>query len=213
MEASSPSEAIALLSKEDFDVVLTDQKMAGGSGLDVLRAVQESDPTTSVIFLTAVGTVELAVESMRLGAFDFLTKPYVVDVMLATIRRACERTALLRENAVLKTTQFEKLEGADEIIGESKGIRVVREMISRVAQANATVLITGETGTGKELVARAIHRKQRQVQSSVYCHQLCRCERDALESELFGHERGAFTGADKGRNVALRSGPRRHAFP
>ena len=157
VEASSSLEAIALLLKEDFDVVLTDQKMEGGSGLDVLRAVQESDPTTSVIFLTAVGTVELAVESMRQGAFDFLTKPYVLDVMLATIRRACERTALLRENAVLRTT-VRKLQGADEIIGESEGIRAVREMISRVAGANSTVLITGETGTGKELVARAIHR-------------------------------------------------------
>src|ERR1039458_8957630 len=145
------------LSSSDFDVIITDQKMSGGSGLDVLRAVQESDPTTSVIFLTAVGTVELAVESMRQGAFDFLTKPYVLDVMLATIRRACERTALLRENAVLRTT-VRKLEGADEIIGESDGIRYVRELISRVAQANSTVLITGETGTGKELVARAIHR-------------------------------------------------------
>src|SRR5580704_4611297 len=134
VEASGPSEAIALLSKEHFDVVITDQKMSGGTGLDVLRAVQESDPTTSVIFLTAVGTVELAVESMRQGAFDFLTKPYVLDVMRATVRRACERTELLRENAVLRTT-VRKLESADEILGQSKGISVVREMISRVAGA------------------------------------------------------------------------------
>jgi DNA-binding NtrC family response regulator len=118
--------------------------MAGGSGLDVLRAAQESDPTTSVIFLTAVGTMELAVESMRLGAVDFLTKPYVLEVMRATIRRACERTALLRENAVLRTT-VRKLEGADEIIGGGEGIRAVREMIARVAGLNSTVLITGET--------------------------------------------------------------------
>ena len=97
VEASNSSEAVARLSKEDFDVVVTDQKMPGGTGLDVLRAVQESDPTTSVIFLTAVGTVELAVESMRQGAFDFLTKPFEIDVMKATIRRACERTFLLRE--------------------------------------------------------------------------------------------------------------------
>lgn len=199
VEASSPSEAIALLSKEDFDVVLTDQKMAGGSGLDVLRAVQESDPTTSVIFLTAVGTVELAVESMRLGAFDFLTKPYVVDVMLATIRRACERTALLRENAVLKTT-VRKLEGADEIIGESHGIRVVREMISRVAPANSTVLITGETGTGKELVARAIHRNSLRSNRPFIAINCAAVSETLLESELFGHERGAFTGAEKARN-------------
>ncbi len=199
VEASSPSEAIALLLKEDFDVVLTDQKMAGGSGLDVLRAVQENDATTSVIFLTAVGTLELAVESMRQGAFDFLTKPYVLDVMLATINRACERTALLRENAVLRTT-VRKLEGADEIIGESKGIRAVREMISRVAGANSTVLITGETGTGKELVARAIHRNSPRANRPFIAINCAAVTETLLESELFGHERGAFTGADKARS-------------
>jgi DNA-binding NtrC family response regulator len=199
VEASSPSEASALLLKENFDVVLTDQKMAGGSGLDVLRAVQESDPTTSVIFLTAVGTVELAVESMRQGAFDFLTKPYVLDVMLATIRRACERTALLRENAVLRTT-VRKLEGADEIIGESKSICVVRELIARVAQASSTVLITGETGTGKELVARAIHRNSPRANRPFIAINCAAVTETLLESELFGHERGAFTGAEKARN-------------
>ena len=199
VEASSPSEAIALILKEDFDVVLTDQKMTGGSGLDVLRAVQESDPTTSVIFLTAIGTVELAVESMRQGAFDFLTKPYVLDVMLATIRRACERTTLLRENAVLRTT-VRKLEGADEIIGESDGIRYVRELIARVAQANSTVLITGETGTGKELVARAIHRNSPRTNRPFIAINCAAVTETLLESELFGHERGAFTGADKARN-------------
>jgi DNA-binding NtrC family response regulator len=198
VEASSPSEAIALLLKEDFDVIITDQKMSGGSGLDVLRAVQESDPTTSVIFLTAVGTVELAVESMRQGAFDFLTKPYVLDVMLATIRRACERTALLRENAVLRTT-VKKLEGANEIIGESKGIRYVRELISRVAGTNSTVLIMGETGTGKELVARAIHRNSTRSNRPFIAINCAAVSETLLESELFGHERGAFTGADKAR--------------
>jgi two-component system response regulator HydG len=199
VEASGPSEALALLVREDFDVVLTDQKMAGGSGLDVLRAAQESDPTTSVIFLTAVGTVELAVESMRQGAFDFLTKPYVPDVMLATIRRACERTALLRENAVLRTT-VRKLEGADEIVGEGKGIRVVREMISRVAGMNSTVLITGETGTGKELVARAIHRSSLRSNRPFIAINCAAVTESLLESELFGHERGAFTGAENARN-------------
>lgn len=199
VEASSPAEAISLLANEDFDVVMTDQKMPGGSGLDVLRAVQESDPTISVIFLTAVGTVELAVESMRLGAFDFLTKPYVLDVMLATVRRACERTALLRENAVLKTT-VRNLEGADDIIGESKGIRAVRELISRVAVTNSTVLITGETGTGKELVARAIHRNSARASRAFIAINCAAVTETLLESELFGHERGAFTGADKARS-------------
>jgi len=199
VEASGPSEAIALLSKEHFDVVITDQKMSGGTGLDVLRAVQESDPTTSVIFLTAVGTVELAVESMRQGAFDFLTKPYVLDVMRATIRRACERTELLRENAVLRTT-VRKLESADEILGQSKEIHSVRELISRVAVTNSTVLITGETGTGKELVARAIHRNSARANRPFIAINCAAVTETLLESELFGHERGAFTGADKARN-------------
>ena len=198
IEASNASEAMALLAKEDFDVVITDQKMPGGTGLDVLRAVQESDPTTSVIFLTAVGTLELAVESMRQGAFDFLTKPYVLDVMRATIKRACERTALLRENAVLRTT-VRKLEGADEIVGESKGIYFVRELISRVAPTNSTVLITGETGTGKELVARAIHRNSTRSNWPFIAINCAAVSETLLESELFGHERGAFTGADKAR--------------
>ena len=197
-EASSALEATGLLSKEDFDVVITDHKMLRGSGLDVLMAAQENDKTTSVIFLTAVGTVELAVESMRQGAFDFLTKPFELDVMRASIRRACERTALLRENAVLRTT-VHMLEGADEIIGESKGIRAVRELIARVAGANSTVLITGETGTGKEVVALAIHRNSPRAARPFIAINCAAVTETLLESELFGHERGAFTGADKAR--------------
>jgi transcriptional regulator with GAF, ATPase, and Fis domain len=119
--------------------------------------------------------------------------------MLATIRRACERTALLRENAVLRTT-VRKLEGADEIIGESKSIRVVRELIGRVAQASSTVLITGETGTGKELVARAIHRNSPRANRPFIAINCAAVTETLLESELFGHERGAFTGAEKARN-------------
>jgi len=198
VEASNSHEAVMLLSKEDFDVVVTDQKMPGGTGLDVLRAVQESDPTTSVIFLTAVGTVELAVESMRQGAFDFLAKPFEIDVMKATIRRACERTFLLRENAVLKTT-VRKLEGADEILGNCQGIQSVRDLIARVSGTPSTVLITGETGTGKELVARAIHRNSPRAQRPFIAINCAAVTETLLESELFGHERGAFTGADKSR--------------
>lgn len=198
VEASDSSEAVARLSKEDFDVVVTDQKMPGGTGLDVLRAVQESDPTTSVIFLTAVGTVELAVESMRQGAFDFLTKPFEIDVMKATIRRAVERTFLLRENAVLRTT-VRKLEGAEEILGNSQSIQSVRDLIARVSGTPSTVLITGETGTGKELVARAIHRSSPRAQKPFIAINCAAVTETLLESELFGHERGAFTGADKSR--------------
>src|SRR5215475_3965514 len=146
VEASGALEAISLAGTEEFDVVLTDQKMPDGSGLDVLRAVHEDDPTISVIFLTAVGTLELAVESMRQGAFDFLTKPFIPDVMRAAIRRASERTALVRENAVLKK-EMRKLEGADDVLGDSPEMMAVRDIVGRVSATNTTVLITGETGT------------------------------------------------------------------
>ncbi len=197
-QAQGAAEAINCLRRSDFDVVLTDQKMPDGTGLDVLHASMEDDPTTSVIFLTAVGTVELAVESMREGAFDFLSKPFVPDVVRATVRRAAERTALMRENAVLKTT-VRKLEGADDILGHSAGVRAVRDLIGRVAPTNTTVLITGETGTGKELVARAIHRNSLRASRPFIAINCAAVTETLLESELFGHERGAFTGADKSR--------------
>jgi two-component system response regulator PilR (NtrC family) len=199
VEAEGALEAVDLLKREDFDVVLTDHKMPDGSGLDVLRAAQEDDPTTSVIFLTAVGTLELAVESMRQGAFDFLTKPFAPDVVKAAVRRASEHTALLRENAALKTA-VRKLEGADDILGQSPAICHVRDFIARVAGTNTTVLITGETGTGKELVARAIHRNSARAKKPFIAINCAAVTETLLESELFGHEKGAFTGADKARS-------------
>ncbi|HVJ07301.1 MAG TPA: sigma-54 dependent transcriptional regulator [Acidisarcina sp.] len=198
VEASGVLEAKAILEREEFDVILTDQRMPDGDGLDVLQASQQDDPTTSVIFLTAVGTLELAVTSMRQGAFDFLTKPFVPDTVRAAVKRACERTALLRENAVLKTAVL-KLEGPDQIFGDSPSIQAVRETIARVAPMDTTVLITGETGTGKELVARAIHRNSRRADRPFIAINCASVTETLLESELFGHERGAFTGADKVR--------------
>ena len=199
VEAASASEALGLIGHEDFDVVVTDQKMPDGTGMEVLRAVHEDDPTTSVIFLTAVGTLELAVESMRQGAFDFLTKPFVPDVVRAAIRRASEHTILVRENAVLKK-EMRKLEGADDILGSCPEIRNVRDMVARVAGTNTTVLITGETGTGKELVARAIHRNSPRAHKPFIAINCAAVTETLLESELFGHERGAFTGADRARS-------------
>lgn len=199
VEAEGATQALAEMAREDFDVILTDQKMPDGSGLDILRAAHEDDPTTAVVFLTAVGTLELAVESMRQGAFDFLTKPFVPEVIRAAVRRASEHTALLRENAVLRK-EMRRLEGADEILGQCAAMRAVRDMVARVAGTASTVLITGETGTGKELIARAIHRNSQRAHKPFIAVNCAAVTETLLESELFGHERGAFTGADKARS-------------
>jgi len=197
-EAAGVAEARACLSADQFDALITDQKMADGQGLDILSFARELDPALSVVFLTAFATVELAVESMRLGAFDFITKPFQPDVVRATARRACERTELLRENDLLKLA-VDRLEGSAEILGNSPAILAVRDMIARVAPTNATVLITGETGTGKELVARAIHKSSHRAQKPFIPVNCAAFTETLLESELFGHEKGAFTGADRMR--------------
>ena len=197
-EAGGVQEAQRSLAANDFDVVLTDQKMPDGEGLTVLAAAHEIDPTLPVILLTAVATIELAVESMRSGAFDFLTKPFQPEAVRATVRRACERTRLLRENILLKDAVV-RLEGTSEIYGDSPAMHEVRERISRVAPTHATVLITGETGTGKEIVARAIHRNSPRASKPFVAVNCAAFTETLLESELFGHEKGAFTGADRQR--------------
>lgn len=197
-EAAGVEEARRSLLVNDFDVVITDQKMPDGEGLAVLASAHETDRTLSVIVLTAFASIELAVESMRQGAFDFLTKPFQPDEVRATVRRACERTGLLRENVLLKDAVV-RLEETSEIYGESERIQEVRERMARVAPTNATVLITGETGTGKELVARAIHRNSPRANKPFVAVNCAAFTETLLESELFGHEKGAFTGADRSR--------------
>jgi DNA-binding NtrC family response regulator len=197
-EAGGLSEARAHLDAEDFDAVFTDQKMRDGEGLDVLAAVREADPTLSVVFLTAFATIELAVKSMKEGAFDFVTKPFQPEVIRAAAKRACERTTLLRENDLLRET-VGRLEGSSEIFGNSVAMDKVRDLIARVARTNAPVLILGETGTGKELVARSVHRNSPRSPKPFVALNCAALPPTLLESELFGHERGAFTGADRSR--------------
>jgi DNA-binding NtrC family response regulator len=198
MEAASVSDARRALTEFRFDAVITDQKMGDGEGLDVLASAHEADSALSVVFLTAFATIELAVESMRRGSFDFITKPFDAEVLLASVGRAVEHTRLIRENGRLRDEVL-RLEGSSEITGRSSAISELREKIERVAPANVTVLITGETGTGKELVARAIHYSSGRASKPLVAVNCAAFTETLLESELFGHERGAFTGADRAR--------------
>ena len=195
-EAAGVAQAAVYLASHRFDAVITDQKLPDGQGLDVLARAKELDPTLAVVLLTAFATVELAVDSMRQGAFDFITKPFQPNVVRATVLRACEHSNLLRENGLLKLT-VNRLEGAGQIFGSSPATLAVQLMISRVAPTTATVLITGETGTGKELVARAIHKASNRSEKPFIAVNCAAFTETLLESELFGHEKGAFTGADR----------------
>jgi two-component system, NtrC family, response regulator AtoC len=196
-EACDVQEAHDAWSTDEFDVVITELRMPDGNGLAVLRDAHESDPTLSVILLTAADSIKLT-ESMQEGAFDFLTKPFQPEVARATVIRACQRTRLMRENIFLKDAVL-RLEGASEIYGKSDAIREVRERIARLAPTSTTVLITGEIGTGKALVARAIHRNSPRAAKPLVGVNCAAFREARLESELFGHEKGAFIGADRRR--------------
>jgi two-component system response regulator PilR (NtrC family) len=197
-EAAGVQEALAAIAASTFDLVITDQKMKDGEGLQVLAACQDADPALPVVILTAFATVELAVEALRHGAFDFLTKPFSSETVRAVVNRAVERIGLRRENRLLKG-EVDRLGFTSELLGESAPMRAVKERIGLVAPTNATVLITGETGTGKELAARAIHQGSERAAGPFLPVNCAAFPENLLDSELFGHEKGAFTGADRSR--------------
>ena len=189
-------EGLSALQTQDFDVVLSDQRLPDGEGLEILSALSQVDSATAVVILTAYGTVELAVETMRKGAFDFLTKPFAAENLKAVIKRAAQHTLLRRENVLLRSA-VGTLERGSEIRGDSARVNALRELIRRVGPTEATVLITGETGVGKELVARAIHKASSRAAKPLISVNCAAFSETLLESELFGHEKGSFTGADR----------------
>jgi DNA-binding NtrC family response regulator len=186
---------IGMIRTERPDLVLTDLKLPGADGIKVLKASKEEEPLRPVIVMTAFGTVQTAVEAMKQGAFDFITKPFDTDHLLVLIRRALDNRRLLTENIVLRQACASTV-GMPEIVGKSRGIVEVAENIRKVAPTKTTVLLLGESGTGKELFARAIHQLSDRKDFPFVAINCAAIPRDLLESELFGYEKGAFTGAN-----------------
>jgi two-component system response regulator PilR (NtrC family) len=185
--------ALARLAEGDVDLVVTDLRLGSGSGLDVLAAVKERTPATEVIVVTAFATTENAVQAMKLGAYDYVLKPFKVDELKLVVEKALERRRLVAENRTLRH-RAGRTSDAPEILGRSAAIEEVRALVEKVAAARTTLLITGESGTGKEVVARAIHARAGAGAPfvAVNCGAL---PEGLIESELFGHEKGSFTGA------------------
>jgi len=183
---------------EAFDVVLTDLRMGTKDGIDVLRSIKEAQPLTEVIVMTAYGTIESAVEAMRLGAFDYIQKPFTEQELLVKVQKAVENRRLAGEVAFL-ASEFKERYKFENIIGRSQSVREVLGRIVRIAPTDATVLITGESGTGKELVAKAIHANSKRSERMYVPVNCAAITETLLESELFGHARGSFTGAVNAR--------------
>lgn len=186
------------------DVVVTDLNMPGMTGVDLAGEIRSIDDELPVILMTAFGTIETAVQAMKNGAYDYITKPFEGDEMIIAVKRAISHASVLRENAILRANACNSRQpsgptGLDRIIGQSAAIRKVREQVRAVASSHGTVLITGESGVGKEVVAHAVHDLSPRNESAYLAVNCAALNESLLESELFGHERGAFTGADKMR--------------
>jgi DNA-binding NtrC family response regulator len=191
-------EALQLLRKQRFAAVLTDLKLPTGTGFDVLRAALDEDAATPVIIMTAFGTITQAVEAMREGAFDFIQKPIDLNHLDHLLKRAIERQQLMRENVVLRE-EYARLHGFPRILGDHPSLRTAAQEMQRIAPTDSTVLLLGESGTGKELFARAVHQLSPRAQKPMVAVNCAAIPETLIENELFGHEKGAFTGADTRR--------------
>ena len=190
-EAENGAEALAKVKEQNMDLMLLDIKMKGMDGMEVLKSLKENRQDFPVIMISGHGNIELAVEATKLGAFDFIEKPPDLNRLLVSVRNALDRRELARENKSMRS----KLPDVPEIIGESDGVQKIKQTIEKVAPTNSRVLITGENGTGKELVARWIHEKSNRKSGRMVDVNCAAIPSELLESELFGHEKGAFTGA------------------
>ncbi len=192
--AENAKRALTILESDQFDIILADIKMPGMDGLEMLRRIKSIKPDSIVIVMTAFATVDTAVKALKDGAYDYVTKPFDPDDLTHLIRNATKQISLVEENETLKQ-KVTSLENVEDLIGKSEAMKGVLKQVESVAQTNSSVIITGESGTGKELIARAIHANSPRKFFpfvSVHCGALTE---SLLESELFGHEKGAFTGA------------------
>ncbi|RLB12083.1 MAG: sigma-54-dependent Fis family transcriptional regulator [Deltaproteobacteria bacterium] len=193
-EAVSAEQALEKIKSESFDLVIMDVKLPGISGIDAIGKIKDTDPDTIIIVMTAYGSKDIALKAIREGAYDYFSKPFRIEEMEIVVERALEKRRLEHELNILRKREAKGL-GFEGIVGESAAMKAVMELVEKVAQLDSTVLITGESGTGKELIARAIHLKSRRRGGPFVTVNCAAIPENLLESELFGHERGSFTGA------------------
>lgn len=210
-EAADGDEAVEKVHAKAFDAVLTDVRMGKVNGIEAMKQILSYNPSLPVILMTAYSSVETAVDALRIGAYDYLIKPLDFDALKETLKKAIEHSRLGVENRELRR-QFSEENASTEILGRSPAITSMLSMIRTVAPTEATVLITGESGTGKELVARALHAQSLRKDEPLVTVNCAALAETLLESELFGHEKGAFTGADKRREGRFKQADRGTLF-
>ncbi|TKI06605.1 sigma-54-dependent transcriptional regulator [Martelella alba] len=197
--ARDGADAVALCRSRPFDLLLMDVRMAGTDGITALREIKAYNPAIPILIMTAYSNTETAIQAIKAGAYDYLTKPLDFDLLQLTLKRVLDHVSLGNENKQLRNAMMPVLQG-EQIIGHSPALRQLMEMLAVVAPSEATILITGESGSGKELIAKAIHANSQRRNGPYIAINCAAISESLLESELFGHEKGAFTGAEKQRD-------------